>query len=75
MRLRMLPLSGRNVPTLDSKAEQPLCRLSTRFSEEASVPPSPAAPVGKSMEFIRRVGCSGSYCDNLQVEWCKVFRN
>lgn len=75
IRLRMLPLSGRNVPTLDSKAEQPLCRLSTRFSEEASVPPSPSAPVGKSMEFIRRVGCSGSYCDNLQIEWCKVFRN
>jgi hypothetical protein len=75
IRLQMLPLRGRDVPTLDSKAEAPQCRLSTRFSEETTSPPSPDPPLGKSMEFIRRVGCSGRYCDNLQIEWCKVFHN
>ena len=75
LRLLMLPMSGAGVPTLDSKAEFPLCRRSIRFSEEQRFPPQPAPPQGKSMEFIRRVGCSGAYCDNLQIEWCKVFHS
>jgi hypothetical protein len=75
LRLLMLPMRGTNVPTMDSKAEYPQCRLSVRYSEEAGrgIIPQPNPPVGKSEEFIRRVGCSGGYCDNLQIEFCKVF--
>ena len=74
MRLLMLPMRGVGVPTMDSKAEYPQCRFSVRYSEEAGRRiPLPNPPVGKSEEFIRRVGCSGGYCDNLQVEFCKVF--
>jgi hypothetical protein len=74
IRLRMLPLSRTSSPTLDSKLDQPDCRLSASFSEEAGAgSPSPNPPVGQAREIVRRVGCAGGYCDNLRVEWCKVF--
>lgn len=73
MRFLMQPMRGANSPTMDSKSEYPVCRRSTRFSEEQSNPPAAAQPYGKGMEFIRRAGCSGRYCDNLQVEFCKIY--
>jgi hypothetical protein len=79
LRLEMLPMRGSGgpaidfVPTLDSKAENPICAFSAGFSEETSSPPQPPADVGQSMNLIRRVGCSGGWCDNLKIEWCRVF--
>ncbi len=74
IRLLMQPLRGHNVPALASNLDRPDCRLSPSFSDEAGVSvPEPAQPNVKFMEFVRRVGCSGSYCDNLRLEWCKVF--
>lgn len=76
IRLLMLPMRGPNVPTLDSKAENPICRVSAPFSEEnGGMSPRPSAHVGKWMELIHRVGCSGRYCDNLRIEWCRAFLN
>lgn len=83
IRLLMQPLSRTRrpretplplTPTMDSKSDYPDCRLSSRFSEEVGAAvPSPNPPIGMAKEFVRRVGCSGRYCDNIQVEWCKVF--
>jgi hypothetical protein len=73
MRLLMQPMRGRNAPTMESKADYPICRRSTKFSEETPSPPQPKPPQGKWMEFIRRIGCSGDYCDNLTIEWCRVW--
>ncbi|MCE9522835.1 MAG: hypothetical protein K8S25_10440 [Alphaproteobacteria bacterium] len=74
MRLLMLPLRGPRVATLDSKSDYPICRISPSFSEEAgNAAPQPAAPSPAFIEFIHRVGCSGRYCDNLRIEWCRVF--
>jgi hypothetical protein len=69
--LLIQPLRGANVPTLDSKEGQQ-CRLSPPFSEEGNPPQPQTSSAFK--EMIRRVGCSGSYCDNLRIEWCKVFK-
>jgi hypothetical protein len=75
MRLLMQPMRGRNAPTMDSKAEYPICRLSSKFSEETPLPAMAARPRGKAMEFVRRIGCSGDYCDNLTIEWCRVWHD
>ncbi len=74
MRLLMLPLRGPRVATMESKSESPICRISKSFSEEAgNAGPQPEPPTPAYIEFIRRVGCSGRYCDNLRIEWCRVF--
>lgn len=76
IRLLMQPLRGPNVPTLDSKAQTPVCRVSKPFSEEnGGRSERPSAYIGKWMELVHRIGCSGSYCDNLRIEWCRVFLN
>ena len=76
IRLLMLPLRGPKVPTLDSKSEFPICRVSKPFSEEnGGRSERPSAYIGKWTELIHRVGCSGSYCDNLRIEWCRAFLN
>ena len=56
--------------TMDSKAEKPVCRVSRRTISEETM----EVRVQPPMSFIRRVGCSGSYCDNLRFETCSVYR-
>ncbi len=57
--------------TIDSKAG-PVCTVSrTTVSEEDARARRVAAPGA----FLRRIGCSGSYCDNLRFEYCSIRPN